>query len=502
MNDLNLLSQKRRATNLDALRGFAILTMVLSGTVPWGSLPAWMYHAQLPPPNHVFNPNLPGLTWVDLVFPFFLFAMGAAFPLALSKKLDQGIPVSKIIFSILERGVMLAIFAVFVMHIRPHKLSASPEGWTWVAALGGFIILFLVYLRPPKSWSVTLKRLIKVSGWLALILWLVFMKYPNGGGFSFQRNDIIIIVLTNMAVFGALIWLGTRNNLLFRLGILGFYLAFRLVHTQWDMIQAVGPSAEPVQQIGSVLFLFTQQAKNWMIQVWDYSPFPWLYQFHFLKYLFIVIPGTIAGDLTLRWLKRKEEGPALTKGNVRYAFLAVMMVLSILVVLAGLQSRHVFLTFVLCSAIALTAIILTRNPRSETEGFIRQLILWGSYWLVLGLLFEPFEGGIKKDHSTLSYYFVTSGLAFYLMTFFTVLIDGFKKQRWVNILILNGRNPMIAYVGMANFIWPVLHLTGIKSLAGGIFTTPWSGFLWSVIETMLLALFVSALARKKLFWKT
>jgi hypothetical protein len=328
------------------------------------------------------------------------------------------------------------------------------------------------------------------------------MKYADGSGFSFQRNDIIIIVLTNMAVFGALIWLGTRKNLLFRLGILGFYLAFRLVHTQWDIMQAIGPHAEPVQNIGSVLFLFTQQAKNWMIRVWDYSPFPWLYQFHFLKYLFIVIPGTIAGDLILKWMKQSHDEREISRGKGRYGALAVLMILSVVVVLAGLQSRHVFLTFLICSGIVLTAIILTGKPRSETEKLLRQFVLWGGYWLILGLLFEPFEGGIKKDHSTLSYYFVTSGLAFYLLTFFTVLIDGFKKQKWVNLLILNGQNPMIAYVGMANFIWPVLHLTGIKNLAGGIFSTPWTAFIWSVIETTLLALFVSALTRKKLFWKT
>jgi len=499
---MNELNAQARAYNLDALRGFAILTMVLSGTVPWGSLPAWMYHAQVPPPNHVFNPNLPGITWVDLVFPFFLFAMGAAFPLALSEKIESGVPISRIILSIVERGFMLAVFAVFVMHIRPHQLSASPEGWTWVAALGGFVILFLVYLRPPKSWPVSLKRTIKISGWLALVLWLIFMKYADGSGFSFQRNDIIIIVLTNMAVFGALIWLGTRKNLLFRLGILGFYLAFRLVHTQWDIMQAIGPHAEPVQNIGSVLFLFTQQAKNWMIRVWDYSPFPWLYQFHFLKYLFIVIPGTIAGDLILKWMKQSHDEREISRGKGRYGALAVLMILSVVVVLAGLQSRHVFLTFLICSGIVLTAIILTGKPRSDTEKLIRQFVLWGSYWLILGLLFEPFEGGIKKDHSTLSYYFVTSGLAFNLLTFFTVLIDGFKKQKWVNLLILNGQNPMIAYVGMANFIWPVLHLTGIKKFAAGIFSTPWTAFIWSVIETTLLALFVSALTRKKLFWKT
>lgn len=29
-----------------------------------------MSHAQTPPPDHIFNPEIPGITWVDLVFPF------------------------------------------------------------------------------------------------------------------------------------------------------------------------------------------------------------------------------------------------------------------------------------------------------------------------------------------------------------------------------------------------------------------------------------------------
>ena len=39
----------KRAYALDALRGYAIITMVLSATVAWNSLPGWMYHAQTPP---------------------------------------------------------------------------------------------------------------------------------------------------------------------------------------------------------------------------------------------------------------------------------------------------------------------------------------------------------------------------------------------------------------------------------------------------------------------
>ena len=48
----------RRAYSIDALRGYAILTMVLSATIVYGILPAWMYHAQEPPPTHTYHPEL------------------------------------------------------------------------------------------------------------------------------------------------------------------------------------------------------------------------------------------------------------------------------------------------------------------------------------------------------------------------------------------------------------------------------------------------------------
>ena len=56
----------KRAYSLDALRGYAILTMILSATIAFGILPGWMYHAQVPPPDHHFDPTVYGITWVDL----------------------------------------------------------------------------------------------------------------------------------------------------------------------------------------------------------------------------------------------------------------------------------------------------------------------------------------------------------------------------------------------------------------------------------------------------
>lgn len=83
---------KGRAYAIDLLRGLAIVGMVLSGNFGWNpALPAWLFHAQVPPPDFTFDPSLPGITWVDLVFPFFLFSMGAAFPFSLGRKLDRGV---------------------------------------------------------------------------------------------------------------------------------------------------------------------------------------------------------------------------------------------------------------------------------------------------------------------------------------------------------------------------------------------------------------------------
>ena len=134
----------RRSLALDALRGLAILAMLLSGQLPFGqnALPAWMYHAQEPPPKFEWIGTLPGISWVDLVFPFFLFAMGAAFPLALSRRMKPGSSPWRLLAFVLERGFLLGFFALFVQAIRPYTMSLHPTTATWLVALLGFLIFF------------------------------------------------------------------------------------------------------------------------------------------------------------------------------------------------------------------------------------------------------------------------------------------------------------------------------------------------------------------------
>ena len=119
-----------RALALDALRGYAIITMVLSATIVTHVLPGWMSHAQTPPPDHVFNPLLPGITWVDLVFPFFLFAMGAAFPFSIRKRAEKGDSKLKLVYEAVKRGIQLTFFAIFIQHFYPYMLSSPAAGYT------------------------------------------------------------------------------------------------------------------------------------------------------------------------------------------------------------------------------------------------------------------------------------------------------------------------------------------------------------------------------------
>lgn len=452
--------------------------MVLSGTIRYKILPTWMYHAQNPPPTHNFNPHLPGLTWVDVVFPLFLFSMGAAIPLALSSRIVKGFNTKQIIFYLLKRGFLLGSFAIVLQHLRPFTINKNPTNQTWWIALFGFFILFLIFIRLPPNWKIKKHELwINLGGWLVAIILISLLRYPDGNGFSLERSDIILVVLTNMAVFGSFVWLLTKNNWLLRLGLLGLLIALRLSAT----VKA-----------------------SWIAGIWGASPITWIFQFDYLKYLFLVIPGTIAGDLILNWQRHPEghEGIKPSWNKLGFYSIIALMLAICLALLIGLQARWVWQTTLLSVALCSIGWFLLDNPATSTERLLQSFYQWGVYWLALGLLFEPFEGRIKKDPSTLSYYFVTTAIAFFILIAFTILSDVFKQRKWLQLLIDNGQNPMIAYVAFANLLWPILNLTQLETRIIDYTNTPLMGFVKGIIYTLPIALIVSVFTRLKLFWKT
>lgn len=220
-----------RALALDALRGYAIITMVLSATIVTHVLPGWMSHAQTPPPDHVFNPLLPGITWVDLVFPFFLFAMGAAFPFSIRKRAEKGDSKLKLVYEAVKRGIQLTFFAIFIQHFYPYMLSSPQDMRAWLLAILCFVVLFPMFMRIPLKMPDWAHTSIKVGAYMVAAIMLATTSYADGKTFSLFSSNIIILLLANMAIFGSILYIFTMNNRWIRLGILILLMAMILGST-------------------------------------------------------------------------------------------------------------------------------------------------------------------------------------------------------------------------------------------------------------------------------
>jgi hypothetical protein len=479
-----------RLDALDALRGFAILTMALSGLVPRGVWPAWMYHAQLPPPEHAFDPARPGLTWVDLVFPFFLFALGAAIPLALSRRLRAGANSWGLAQHALRRGVLLLGFAIYVQHINPWLIADNPDAGVWLRALLGFALLFPILTRLPDTWPAVWRWGIRTGGVLGAAILCATLRYRDGSGFDPLRSDIIIIVLANVAAVGTLVWLLTRDRVAWRVLVLLVLVAFRLGH-------------EPA---------------GWAHDLWHLNflpdalrPYALRYaQPYYCQYLHIVIPGTIVGDLLVQ---RLQQATAAQRGvSWELAIAGTIGLLVNVVVVAGLQARWLTGTAAVGLGLCAVGIALLRLRRAAAPPFELQVMLWATAWLLIGLLLEPYEGGIKKDHSTLSYYYVTASLATFALL--ALLLAQRLVGRWpLAILVDSGQNPMIAYVGIRNLVPPALALLALlppigwafgqaRGLSVTLVGEPVTALLRAIWLTILVGLATMVFTRLKLYWRT
>lgn len=463
-----------RADSIDLLRGLAIVGMVLSGQMLWHSdLPAWLFHAQLPPPDFRFDPSVPGITWVDLVFPFFLFSMGAAFPLAMRRRLElKGESTAAVVAGIVQRWALLVLFAIALANLRPGMLAALPASVAALMQLAAWCCFGALFLRFDKL-SARQNRLMHGGGFAGLVLLLAGAKWLGGVSVSLHNSDIIILVLANMALFGSLAWLCTRRNPLARLGLLALLVALR-----------TGVTIEG----------------SWNEALWNWSPAPWLFRFDYLKYLCIVLPGTFAGEFFWQRMQRGEERPDAARPQSA-AGVVLLAALIVGVNMWGLFTRHLVATLIASIAAGLALRALLRRDTTETGALNRRLFEAGLFWLLLGLCFEAYEGGIKKDHATLSYFFVTSGLASAVLVLANTLMTG-RGIRF-GALVRCGRNPMVAYTAAGFLIMPLLTLAHLAPwLQRFAELTPWCGVLRGIAVTAAVMGVTILFTNRRLFWRT
>ena len=466
-----------RALSIDALRGYAIITMVLSATIVHGILPGWMHHAQVPPPDHIFNPDLPGITWVDMVFPAFLFALGAALPFSVGRKFAKGESKLHLVLNALWRGVKLAFFAILIQHFYPYMISNPQDMSSWLLAIFCFALLFPMYMRMPWEMPGKVRIAIQLGAMAVGTIVMLNIDYAGGYKFDLHMSNIIILILSNVSVFATLLYIFTINKPYWRLGVLGL-LACLFIASDYN-------------------------PDSWQHAVMTYTPIDWLYNPLYLKYLFLVMPGCYAGEVLSKWLaERKEACNAPSEDSKVQA--ATLLALTLFVFVSNLYFLYVrqLELNIICTVVALAAgSLLVRKG----DGYIklwRELFTFGGFMLLLGLFIEAYEGGIKKDPVNFTYLFTTAGLSFMIMIFFSIVCDYYKCRRATSFLVLSGQNPMVAYVAVDLLIYPLLNITGAVNCMGIFYVSPFMGFLQGVVLTSLAVIVTMFFTKIKWVWRT
>ena len=184
-----------RLVSLDTFRGITVAAMVLVNN-------PGTWRAVYPPLRHA---DWHGWTSTDLIFPFFLFIVGVAIPLALGRRLAQGEARSGIAMKVLRRSVI--IFGLgLVLHAVPEFDLATlriPGVLQRIAVC--YLVASLLFLWTRWRVQAGVAAMILIGYWSALML----VPVP-GFGVGHLDPEGNLTAYVDRALFGGHIWRAAR----------------------------------------------------------------------------------------------------------------------------------------------------------------------------------------------------------------------------------------------------------------------------------------------------
>jgi len=177
------LTDKGRIASIDVFRGLTIFVMIFVNDLAGvRNIPGWMEHA---PANGDY------MTFVDVVFPAFLFIVGMAIPLAINKRLKNGDSVLEIWKHILIRTAGLLVLGFYMVNIGgvdPALTGMSKYVWMLLF----FITVIMVWNRYPatenqvKQW---IYRGLKIVGVVTIIILAAIYRRHTSDGIGWMRTQ-------------------------------------------------------------------------------------------------------------------------------------------------------------------------------------------------------------------------------------------------------------------------------------------------------------------------
>ncbi len=211
-----------RLASLDIYRGLVIVVMTLVNYLsPVEGVPAWSKH---------WPEALDGYTYVDVVFPAFLFIVGVAIPLALGRRLSRGDGAAGLAGKILARSAVLILLGVVT--VNPHYFHhAGPLSKPWWFLLVMVCALAIWNAAPAgvSPFYLRVRRALQVAGGVGLVILLALFRGRNNAGQTIwlQTDYWGMLGMIGWAyLVASLCWLAFRHNAAALMGAMGFMLCF------------------------------------------------------------------------------------------------------------------------------------------------------------------------------------------------------------------------------------------------------------------------------------
>ncbi|MGE5646873.1 MAG: DUF5009 domain-containing protein [Acidobacteriota bacterium] len=182
------LPGRRRIESVDVFRGLTMAVMVFVNDVAGVTgLPWWTYH---------MPPGQDGMTYVDMVFPSFLFIVGMSMPLAIERRLEKGDSMLRLWSHIVARALSLIVLGIMLANQgQADAALTGMRGGAWMAwFLVAAILFWNVY---PRTGPQALYKGLKVVGLAAMIgLFAIYRRStPDGPAWlSFSYWEILGLI--------------------------------------------------------------------------------------------------------------------------------------------------------------------------------------------------------------------------------------------------------------------------------------------------------------------
>ena len=194
-----------RIASIDIFRGLTMMVMIFVNDLSSvHGLPWWTYHA---------HGDWNAMTYVDMVFPFFLFIVGMSMPIAVASRLKRDPSYVALWRHILSRSISLVVLGLILANAEkgdPTRMGLSTAAWA-LLGLAGAILFWMVPSRNPKHARIFLG--LRIVGFLMLIgVFAIFRRTTHGAAAWIDFSYPEILGLIGFAYFSvALLYVSTRR---------------------------------------------------------------------------------------------------------------------------------------------------------------------------------------------------------------------------------------------------------------------------------------------------